>query len=156
MGARGEPASAAVHGLGLALGIYSDACAALVGLHPTDWRILDVLCQVGELSAGEVAGRLGVSNGAITGAVDRLERAGAVRRARDGHDRRKVILQVVKDGDEQVVAAYARLYAELEAVHRDLDDDQLATVLDYLVRARTAVERTTAAVRSGTPRPRRP
>jgi DNA-binding MarR family transcriptional regulator len=146
VGTRGEPLSDAVHGLGLALGVYSDAGAAMVGLHSTDWRILDVLCHVGELSAGEVATYLGVSNGAITGAVDRLERAGAVRRVR-GQDRRKVMLQVVKDGDERVEAAYDRLYAEFAQLHEELTDEQLELVLGYLRKATEAVQRTTAAIR---------
>jgi DNA-binding MarR family transcriptional regulator len=146
VGTRGEPLSDAVHGLGLALGVYSDAGAAMVGLHSTDWRILDVLCHVGELSAGEVATYLGVSNGAITGAVDRLERAGAVRRVR-GQDRRKVMLQVVKDGDERVEAAYDRLYAEFARLHEELTDEQLELVLGYLRKATEAVQRTTAAIR---------
>jgi DNA-binding MarR family transcriptional regulator len=146
VGTRGEPLSDAVHGLGLALGVYSDAGAAMVGLHSTDWRILDVLCHVGELSAGEVATYLGVSNGAITGAVDRLERAGAVRRVR-GQDRRKVMLQVVKDGDERVEAAYDRLYAEFAQLHEELTDEQLELVLGYLRKATEAVQRTTSAIR---------
>lgn len=135
-----------MHGLGLALGVFSDAGAAHVGLHSTDWRILDVLCSVGALSAGEVATHLGVSNGAITGAVDRLERAGAVRRVR-GQDRRKVMLEVVKDGDEQIEAAYDRLYRELEQLHDELTDEQLDLVLGYLRKATAAVQRTTTALR---------
>jgi DNA-binding MarR family transcriptional regulator len=144
-----EQVSDAVYALGLEAGLYSDACAATVGLHPTDWRILDVLCTSGALTAGEVAGRLAVSNGAVTGAVDRLERVGAVRRVRDGVDRRKVRLEVVKDGDAQVAAAYGRLAAELAAVHAALGEEQLAVVRDYLGAAREAIARSTAAVRAG-------
>lgn len=148
-GTRAEQVSDAVYALGLEAGLYSDACAATVGLHSTDWRILDVLCTSGALTAGEVATRLAVSNGAITGAVDRLERVGSVRRVRDGADRRKVRLEIVKDGDEQVEAAYDRLYGELAAVHAALTDEQLAVVQGYLGAAREAIARTTAAVRAG-------
>ena len=65
-------------------------------LHPTDWSALLAVIQgdrVGRpLTPGELAESLGISSGATTAVVDRLERAGHVRRVRDDHDRRRLTL----------------------------------------------------------------
>ena len=65
-------------------------------MHPTDWAALLAVIQgdrVGRpLTPGELAQRLGISSGATTAVVDRLERAGHVRRVRDDHDRRRLTL----------------------------------------------------------------
>ena len=65
-------------------------------MHPTDWSALLAVIQgdrVGRpLTPGELAESLGISSGATTAVVDRLERAGHVRRVRDDHDRRRLTL----------------------------------------------------------------
>jgi DNA-binding MarR family transcriptional regulator len=65
-------------------------------MHPTDWSALLAVIhgdRVGRpLTPGELAERLGISSGATTAVVDRLERAGHVRRVRDDHDRRRLTL----------------------------------------------------------------
>ena len=66
-----------------------------VGLSNTDYKCLE-LASTAEtaLTAGQIAERAGLSTGAVTGVIDRLERAGFVRRVRDPHDRRKVLVEV--------------------------------------------------------------
>jgi DNA-binding MarR family transcriptional regulator len=65
-------------------------------LHPTDWSALLAVIhgdRVGRpLTPGELGHRLGISSGATTAVVDRLERAGHVRRVRDDRDRRRLTL----------------------------------------------------------------
>ena len=78
------------------------AFAALHGLHQTDVEALTrvmVAQERGEpLTAGALAEELGLTSGAITAVVDRLERAGHVSRVRDGADRRKVLLHFSTEG----------------------------------------------------------
>ena len=73
------------------------AFGALHGLHPTDvgalTRVLVAEEQGTPLTAGALGKDLGLTSGAITGVVDRLERAGHVHRVRDDTDRRKVLLR---------------------------------------------------------------
>ncbi len=66
------------------------------GMHPTDWAALLAVVhgdRAGSpLTPGDLGERLGISSGATTAVVDRLERAGHVRRVRDDRDRRRLTL----------------------------------------------------------------
>ena len=90
---------------------FHSALAAYAGINITDITCLGALDKNGPMSPGELAGHVGLSRGgAITAVVDRLERAGFVRRGRDATDRRKVVVELVRDG------AYARLTATFDAL----------------------------------------
>ena len=120
------------------------------GVHWTDFEALDVLDWTGPITAGELARRVGLTSGAITGVIDRLERDGWVRRARDPADRRKVIVEMVpgRVDVEQQAALFAPLVADIEAVSERFDDDQLAAILTYLSGCNDAIERSTARLRA--------
>jgi DNA-binding transcriptional regulator GbsR (MarR family) len=69
--------------------------AERLGLSDTDHRCLDLAARADEpLTAGQIARLSGMSTGAVTGVIDRLEGRGLVRRARDPGDRRKVLVEV--------------------------------------------------------------
>src|SRR5438309_10315862 len=71
--------------------------AEQLGLSATDHKCLELAMRAeGPLTAGRLAELSGLSTGAVTGVIDRLERAGYVSRARDPNDRRKVLVQVNK------------------------------------------------------------
>jgi DNA-binding MarR family transcriptional regulator len=73
--------------------LFHSAIAEQVDLNVTDQKCLDILNQHGPLAAGQLADITGLTTGAITGVIDRLEKAGYVHRERDPHDRRRVIVQ---------------------------------------------------------------
>ena len=73
--------------------LFHQAVADRLGMHLTDHKCGDILVQTGPITAGELAERTGLSTGAITGVIDRLEKAGFVRRAKDPDDRRRVIIE---------------------------------------------------------------
>ena len=77
--------------------MFHQAVADRLGLNPTDHRCVDRLLLNGPLTAGELASRTGLTTGAITAALDRLERAGFVARGDDPQNRRRVIVQPVLD-----------------------------------------------------------
>ena len=60
--------------------LHGKAIADAAGMHSTDFECLDVLDWTGPIPAGELARRVGLTSGAITGVIDRLERDGWVRR----------------------------------------------------------------------------
>src|SRR5262245_6591443 len=72
--------------------LLSAAVAERVGLSSSDLECLDFIVMAGgePVTAGQLAAATGLTSGAITGLVDRLERAGFVRREPDLVDRRKV------------------------------------------------------------------
>ena len=74
--------------IGIATMRYHNTVAARLGLNPTDHRCLDLLHGQGEVTAGGLAEWTGLTTGAVTGMIDRLERAGFIRREAHPTDRR--------------------------------------------------------------------
>jgi DNA-binding MarR family transcriptional regulator len=115
--------------------LFHQAVADRVGLHVTDLRCLNVLAQAGPLMAGELGQQLGLgTTGAVTRMVDRLERAGYVRRQVDPRDRRRVIIQPVPER----LATIAPHYQSMATAWTDLlgaySDQQLHLFLDLFDR----------------------
>jgi DNA-binding MarR family transcriptional regulator len=109
------------------------------GLHPTDWAALLAVMQ-GEragtpLRPGDLGERLGMSSGATTAVVDRLERAGHVRRVRDERDRRRVTLHRAENAHALIAAFFDPLEAAMDGVVIDYTALELATVQRFLVDA---------------------
>jgi DNA-binding MarR family transcriptional regulator len=73
--------------------LFSQAVAEQVGINSSDFECLDIIILRGTATAGELASASGLATGAITGAIDRLERAGFARRAHDTADRRRVLVR---------------------------------------------------------------
>src|SRR5262245_19155826 len=96
--------------------MFHQAIADRLGLNPTDHKCVDLLVTAGPMTAGELADATGLTTGAITGVIDRLEEAGFVRRADDPNDRRRVILRVIPKRYRQI----GRLFESLSAAAADL------------------------------------
>jgi DNA-binding MarR family transcriptional regulator len=108
-----------------------EAAAARLGVHRTDFRCLDILSRGTALTAGALAAAAGLSTGAVTALLDRLERAGYVRRGRDPEDRRRVVIEVTSAATEEVWPVFARLVASSNAMLRDFSREELETILRF-------------------------
>src|SRR5436305_4719637 len=73
--------------------VVDDLVAQLLGVNRTDGRCLDLLEHHGRMSAGQLAAQSGLTTGAITSVIDRLERLGYARRVPDPSDRRRVMVE---------------------------------------------------------------
>src|ERR1043166_2155823 len=93
-------------GLGV---IFSQTVANSVGVSSSDLECLDFLNIEGRVTAGRLAELTGLTTGAITGLVDRMEKAGFVRRERDEEDRRKVYIAIVPEALGKVGRYYEPL-----------------------------------------------
>lgn len=115
--------------------LYSHEVAEKLGLGATDSQFLTLLQVHGPLTPGRLAALSGLTTGTVTGVLDRLERAGYVRRDRATHDRRKVIVSRVED---QIMNEIGPMYAGKATGLLDLlagyDDSQLAVVADFAAR----------------------
>lgn len=119
--------------------LISNAVAAKVGLSPVDLECLDYVAEHGSVTAGEISKRSGLTTGAVTGLIDRLETTGFVRRKPSESDRRKVLVVAegesirrieamylpVVDAMQKTVAAYTP--AELELIARFLEEASSAS-----------------------------
>lgn len=115
--------------------LLSDTVARLVGLNSTDLECLDLLYLSGPATAGRLAAHTGLTTGATTAVIDRLERAGYVRRTRDSHDRRVVVVEALPAGIKRIEPLYRRLARAMDQLHHEYDERQLAVVAEYLSRA---------------------
>ena len=115
--------------------LISDLVATRVGLNSTDLECLDLLYLAGATTAGTLARHTGLTSGATTAVIDRLERAGFVRRRRDASDRRCVLVEVVPASAERIQPLYSLLAARLGQLNKQYDDRELETVVDYLARS---------------------
>src|SRR5258708_33983256 len=76
--------------------LFHHAVAERLGLGATDHKCLDLLRERGPMAGSDLGAITGLTSGAITGVVARLERAGYLRREPDPHDGRKQILQLAQ------------------------------------------------------------
>ncbi len=116
--------------------LFHQAVADRLGMGVTDHKCADILERNGPMTAGELAQRTGLTTGAITGVIDRLERAGFVRRAEDPRDRRRVIVEPIVERMQQVIGplfeSMGRAAAELCARY---STRELAVIRDFTIRA---------------------
>lgn len=114
--------------------MFHTKVAEQMGLSATDEKCLDLAMRAeGPLTAGRIAELSGLSTGAVTGVIDRLERAGFVRRVRDPHDRRKVLVEVTASGDLGKFAhLFERAQQSLVEVLGHFDDAELQVIERYL------------------------
>jgi DNA-binding MarR family transcriptional regulator len=112
--------------------LHNHAVAAYVGLHETDQECIDLLDWTGPITAGEIGTHLGLSSGAVTGLVDRLESAGWVRRTRDPHDRRRVIVDLSHERSAELWPLYQPMAEAIEAYRDQLAPHDLQVVVEFL------------------------
>ena len=109
------------------------ALAARLGIGPTDLAAMTHLTFAREpIGPRDLSARLGITPGATTELVDRLERAGHLERRRDTVDRRRVQLHPSSDTLAQVSAELAPLLRAADEVAAGLDESERAAVLRYL------------------------
>jgi DNA-binding MarR family transcriptional regulator len=111
---------------------FDEAVADAVGLNRTDMRCLDVLDREGPVPAGRLAKATGLTSGAITTVVDRLERAGYARRVRDLADRRRVLVEVTPLAGERVSRFYRPHLALSERLYHRYTREQMELLLEFV------------------------
>lgn len=111
--------------------MFAKAVADRAGISSSDMDCMDFLNIEGRMTAGRLAELTGLTTGAITGVIDRLEKAGFVRRERDQGDRRKVFITPVPARMMEIGHFYQLLQ---RAMHKQSDaysDAELKVLLRY-------------------------
>lgn len=115
--------------------LHGQTIARRAGLNPTDMECLDLILMSGPSAAGDIARRTGLSSGAVTGLIDRLEKLGLVERAADPDDRRKVLVRVREDRIGPIVAGFAPLGKRMQALLAGYSEAELKLLLDFTERS---------------------
>ncbi|MFJ3910763.1 DNA-binding MarR family transcriptional regulator [Streptomyces sp. 2132.2] len=136
----------------VALGLIGQQeVAQLLGLNVTDLTCLGHILGACDapLGAGDLAELTNLTTGAVTGVLNRLERAGYARRQPDPADRRRVRVVAVPEAAARVIAVYEPFYARLGAVFAQYSPDEVAVIADWFERATVEMTAHLAEVRSG-------
>ena len=119
--------------------MFSQAIATKVGIHSTDNECLDYLLLNGPSTAGQLAAFTGLTTGAVTAMIDRLEKASYVRREHDKADRRRITVIPNEAKIMEEIAPYAMpMGAAVEAVCAEFSGEELEIVLKFLTKANEA------------------
>jgi len=111
--------------------IFGQTVANRAGISASDLECLDFLNLEGRVTAGRLAEVTGLTTGAITGVVDRLEQAGLVRRDRDDNDRRKVFIATVPENIAKVGRFYEHMQRAMLKVWDGYSDAELRLLLRF-------------------------
>ena len=129
---------------------FDKLAAARLGVSVTDLHCLNVIESRHGLTAGELAVESGLTTGAVTAVIDRLERAGFARRVRDDRDRRKVKVEVTDAFYARAGEIWGPLAAEWQAMLSDrFTADELATITAFLAQVDELGERHAARLAGG-------
>jgi DNA-binding MarR family transcriptional regulator len=112
--------------------IFHQAVADILGLHVTDHKCLDFIYRFGAMPAGRLAELTGLTTGAITGIIDRLEEAGYVRRTNDPKDRRRTIVEPTRNKklEKKIEVLFIPLRDRMHKLLSSYSDSELAFLLD--------------------------
>lgn len=123
----------AVRGVGDQAGRTREVIAEVLGLHNTDLAAVDFLyvkrrpCSAGELSQGT-----GLSSGATTTLIDRLERAGFATREDDPKDRRRQMVRLSERASAHCVAIYEPIRKDLFKLWSSYSAHDLEIIEEFL------------------------
>ena len=120
---------------------FDERVANKLKLGRTDMRCLDLIGRLGPLTAGRLAEESGLTTGAVTFILDRLEEAGMVTRRRDDEDRRRVWVDIVPEAQQRLAGLQQPVVDEMRQVAQRFKTDELATVRDFMRQAKEVFQR---------------
>ena len=112
--------------------LFHQAIANVLGLHITDHKCLDLINRFGAMPAGRLAELTGLTTGAVTGIIDRLENAGYVRRTNDPKDRRRTIVEPTRNKklERKIEGLFIPLRDRMHKLLASYSDNELAFLLE--------------------------
>src|ERR1041384_3186887 len=129
--------------LSTAVVMFHEAVGRRLGVSAGDQRALTLL-RGGPLAAGEIAREIGLTPGAVTGMVDRLERAGLVRREVDPNDRRRVVVTATDSGKDAHNGLFTELGAAMAAMMTRYSPAEQQVISDFVARTVDVLKEQTA------------
>ena len=119
--------------------MLAQATAEAVGLTSADFFGLNIVGLRGQVTAGELATATGLTSGAATRMIDRLEAAGFVRRAHDTTDRRRVLIELAPRRQDEIDAVLEPGRRRIAEVFRNFNEEQVRVLFEYFRHATPAM-----------------
>jgi DNA-binding MarR family transcriptional regulator len=111
---------------------FDNLAAQRLGVNETDLHCLNIIENAGGVTAGELAAQSGLTTGAVTGVIDRLEKKGFARRVADPGDRRRVKVEVTKSFYSRAERIWGPVAADWASSLERFSGDQLASFHKFL------------------------
>lgn len=125
------------------------AAYGALGVNRSAGKCLDVLEEREPMTAGALAEELGLTTGAVTTLLDRLEKAGYVSRARDTVDRRRVLVQLTALARRRIVELYGPIGEQGREWFEPLSHDDVRTIIEFLRHGTKISHANAARIRGG-------
>jgi len=122
---------AAIRSYQTASEMFDHAYGSLLGVNDTDARCLDIIQRFETLTPGQLAEQSGLTTGAVTTVLDRLEKSGYARRTRVDDDRRKVHIELTEHCNDLGALIYGPLGAAFSEVIRNYTEDELFLITRF-------------------------
>jgi DNA-binding MarR family transcriptional regulator len=114
--------------------LFHSTMASLLDLHATDYKVLGILERLGPMSAGEIARHAGLAAASVTNLIDRLDQKGFVRRVADPSDRRRVMVEAIRERVAGAGSMFASTRRSLARLFERYSDRDLGVIADFLGR----------------------
>jgi DNA-binding MarR family transcriptional regulator len=125
----------AVRRMGAQSAITDAAVAAHFNLHTTDLECLDLIYLHKDQTAGEIAKATGLTSGAVTALIDRLEAAGYVERVADSADHRRVHVRIRSEAIRLIEAVYMPMQEKMFALWSEFSERDLRVIVEFMSRS---------------------
>jgi DNA-binding MarR family transcriptional regulator len=127
--------------------LFGQAVAGNLGIHHTDMETLDMLNLFGPMSPGRLSELTGLSSGATTRLIDRLEAAGYAHRVPDPSDRRRLIVEPLPSKMAAAMMLFAPVLRRNVELWMSYSEEELAVIVDFLRRTNEIMFEENARVR---------
>jgi MarR family transcriptional regulator, organic hydroperoxide resistance regulator len=131
--------------------IHQHLIAEAMGLHVTDAECIDFLQEMGPSTAGDLAKATRLTTGAITNVIDRLEKAGFVKRSADPKDRRKVIVTFIPPKHTPAKVHYGALAGAVHSLFSTYTEEQLKFLIGHTESLTGVYQEQTQRIEAGPP-----
>lgn len=113
--------------------IFHQAIAQKAGLSGADHKYLDLIMEKGAMTAGKLAEFTGLTTGAVTGLINRLENNGLVERKFDPNDKRKVlVVPNLEKAFQTIGPIFSEMLEGLDELYKNFTTEELIVIKKYL------------------------
>ena len=123
------------------LDLLDHAVAAALGIGRTDLRAMELISRDGPKTAGDIATALGLTSGAVTALIDRMEKSDLLRRTRSTTDRRQVLVELTLHARRREAAIFGPLARESARALKRFSGAERAVIMIFLRQAKEVSDR---------------
>ena len=116
--------------------LFHQALADILGFHITDHRCMHFLHRYGPMPAGRLSELTGLTTAAVTSIIDRLEQAGYAKRTNDPKDRRKTIVEPIRNKklERKLETIFTPMHEKMHKLLSSYSDCELDFLLDVMTK----------------------